>query len=175
MAFELQQKLKLSQQLIMTPQLQMAIKLLQLSRLELIDTVRQEMEENPTLEEVTDIAVEEKSVENSELEPDKTKIKEVTIEEKIHDDIEKIKRLGQWCQDASERQKKIAYKMLYIKQEKWEKYKPKDFKDLIKISGICLCFLPFLSIHLIIGQLYPVNISFSFILFSNNKSNIIFS
>jgi len=49
------------------------------------------------------------------------------------DDIEKIKRLGQWCQDASERQKKIAYKMLYIKQEKWEKYKPKDFKDLIKI------------------------------------------
>lgn len=88
MAFELQQKLKLSQQLIMTPQLQMAIKLLQLSRLELIDTVRQEMEENPTLEEVTDIAVEEKSVENSELEPDKTKIKEVTIEEKIHDDID---------------------------------------------------------------------------------------
>ena len=53
MAFELKQSLKLSQQLIMTPQLQQAIKLLQLSRLELVDTINQEMEENPLLEEVS--------------------------------------------------------------------------------------------------------------------------
>lgn len=46
------------------------------------------------------------------------------------DDIEKIKRLEQWCADASERQKKIAYKMLYVKQEEWDKYKPKSFKQL---------------------------------------------
>jgi len=52
MAFELKQNLKLSQQLIMTPQLQQAIKLLQLSRLELVDTINQEIEENPLLEEV---------------------------------------------------------------------------------------------------------------------------
>ena len=52
MAFELRQNLKLTQQLIMTPQLQQAIKLLQLSRLELVDMVNQEMEENPLLEEV---------------------------------------------------------------------------------------------------------------------------
>lgn len=52
MAFELKQNLKLAQQLIMTPQLQQAIKLLQLSRLELVDTINQEMEENPFLEEV---------------------------------------------------------------------------------------------------------------------------
>ncbi len=52
MAFELKQNLKLSQQLIMTPQLQQAIKLLQLSRLDLMDAVNQEMEENPLLEEV---------------------------------------------------------------------------------------------------------------------------
>ena len=45
MAIELRQQLKLSQQLIMTPQLQMAIKLLQLSRLELMETIRQELEE----------------------------------------------------------------------------------------------------------------------------------
>ena len=51
MAIELRQQLKLTQQLIMTPQLQMAIKLLQLSRLELMDAIRQEMEDNPTLEE----------------------------------------------------------------------------------------------------------------------------
>jgi len=51
MAFELKQNLKLAQQLIMTPQLQQAIKLLQLSRLELVDAVQQELEENPMLEE----------------------------------------------------------------------------------------------------------------------------
>jgi RNA polymerase sigma-54 factor len=49
MAFELRQNLKLSQQLIMTPQLQQAIKLLQLSRLELVETINQEMQENPLL------------------------------------------------------------------------------------------------------------------------------
>ena len=53
MAFELKQNLKLSQQLIMTPQLQQAIKLLQLSRIELVDAIQQEMEENPLLEEMT--------------------------------------------------------------------------------------------------------------------------
>jgi len=54
MALELRQQLKLSQQLIMTPQLQMAIKLLQLSRLELMDTITQELEEVPALEEITE-------------------------------------------------------------------------------------------------------------------------
>lgn len=51
MALELRQQLKLSQQLVMTPQLQQAIRLLQLSRLELMETVQQEMLENPFLEE----------------------------------------------------------------------------------------------------------------------------
>ena len=53
MALELRQNLKLTQQLVMTPQLQQAIKLLQLSRLELIDTINQELEANPVLEEVS--------------------------------------------------------------------------------------------------------------------------
>src|SRR5262249_24030568 len=51
MALELKQSLRLSQQLVMTPQLQQAIKLLQLSRLELVDLIRTEMERNPLLEE----------------------------------------------------------------------------------------------------------------------------
>ncbi len=54
MVFELKQHLKLTQQLVMTPQLQQAIKLLQLSRVELADMISQEMEENPLLEEATD-------------------------------------------------------------------------------------------------------------------------
>ncbi|MBN1850219.1 MAG: RNA polymerase factor sigma-54 [Deltaproteobacteria bacterium] len=51
MALQLRQSLSLSQQLIMTPQLQQAIKLLQLSRLELLDTINQEMEANPLLDD----------------------------------------------------------------------------------------------------------------------------
>src|SRR4051812_8779515 len=51
MAMELKQSLKLSQQLVMTPQLQQAIKLLQLSRMELLEQVREEMEQNPLLEQ----------------------------------------------------------------------------------------------------------------------------
>ncbi|PKN47729.1 MAG: RNA polymerase sigma-54 factor, partial [Deltaproteobacteria bacterium HGW-Deltaproteobacteria-16] len=54
MALELRQQLKLSQQLVMTPQLQQAIKLLQLSRLELAETIQQEIEINPVLEEITE-------------------------------------------------------------------------------------------------------------------------
>ena len=50
MALELRQSLKLSQQLVLTPQLQQAIKLLQFSSLDLLDYVEQELEENPLLE-----------------------------------------------------------------------------------------------------------------------------
>ena len=75
MAFELKQNLKLSQQLIMTPQLQQAIKLLILSRQELVDTINQEMEENPLLEEV---ATDEASAEE--------------IREQVEDDVHSIEK-----------------------------------------------------------------------------------
>ncbi|HLO26542.1 MAG TPA: RNA polymerase factor sigma-54 [Geobacteraceae bacterium] len=55
MAIEMRQQMKLSQQLVMTPQLQQAIKLLQLSRLELQDVIRQELEENPILDEAPEL------------------------------------------------------------------------------------------------------------------------
>lgn len=55
MAFEIKQSLRLSQQLVMTPQLQQAIKLLQLNRMELQEVVTQEMMENPILEEVAEL------------------------------------------------------------------------------------------------------------------------
>ncbi|MCG6963805.1 MAG: RNA polymerase factor sigma-54 [Acidobacteria bacterium] len=50
MALEQKLRLKLSQRLVMTPSLQQAIKLLQLSRLELGETLSQEILENPILE-----------------------------------------------------------------------------------------------------------------------------
>ncbi|MED5370913.1 MAG: RNA polymerase factor sigma-54 [Myxococcota bacterium] len=52
MALELRQNLKLSQQLVITPQLQQAIKLLQLSHMDLVEQIQQELVENPVLEEV---------------------------------------------------------------------------------------------------------------------------
>jgi RNA polymerase sigma-54 factor len=51
MVLELKQSPKLVQQLVITPQLQQAIRLLQLTRLELVDLISQEMKENPLLEE----------------------------------------------------------------------------------------------------------------------------
>ncbi len=89
MAIELRQQLKLTQQLIMTPQLQMAIKLLQLSRLELMDAIRQELEENPTLEEMQESSPKEQADDDglAQLQPAE-KTKEVTIDEKLSNDID---------------------------------------------------------------------------------------
>ena len=57
-------KLKQSQSLVMTPQLQQAIKLLQLTNLELTDLVEKELEENPFLENQS--SEEEKTVSDEE-------------------------------------------------------------------------------------------------------------
>ncbi|KJU84181.1 RNA polymerase sigma54 factor [Candidatus Magnetobacterium bavaricum] len=51
MALETRLEAKLTQKLVLTPQLQLAIKLLQLPQLELTQTINQEMIENPFLEE----------------------------------------------------------------------------------------------------------------------------
>ena len=81
----------------MTPQLQMAIKLLQLSRLELLDTIQQELEENPALEEIQESAPDENLAEQSETSSDETsQAEEVKIEEKIHDDIDWSNYLGEY-------------------------------------------------------------------------------
>ncbi len=54
MAIGLKQTLNLSQQLVMTPQLQQAIKLLQLSRMELENLINTELVDNPALDESDD-------------------------------------------------------------------------------------------------------------------------
>ncbi len=58
MGMEMRQELKLSQQLVMTPQLQQAIRLLQLSRMELAELVHDEMLENPILDDEMDLDAE---------------------------------------------------------------------------------------------------------------------
>ncbi len=92
MALEIRQQLKLSQQLVMTPQLQQAIKLLQLSRMELVDLVQQELEENPILEEGTEILEEkeasEEAAELQEVAAGGEEIKEVSGERDGLNDID---------------------------------------------------------------------------------------
>src|SRR5215470_1488687 len=66
MAMEMRQELKLSQQLVMTPQLQQAIRLLQLSRMVLADLVPEEMLENPILDDEMDLD-QERSRERDEM------------------------------------------------------------------------------------------------------------
>src|ERR1043166_3661207 len=61
MALEQKLHLKLSQKLIMTPSLQQAIKLLQLSKLELQEVLHQELLENPLLEESAEEAKNEEA------------------------------------------------------------------------------------------------------------------
>ncbi|RLB03047.1 MAG: RNA polymerase sigma-54 factor, partial [Deltaproteobacteria bacterium] len=51
MALDLKQELRLTQQLVITPQLQQAIKLLQLNRIELQEVIQEELSSNPLLEE----------------------------------------------------------------------------------------------------------------------------
>lgn len=59
MAVQLRQSMNLSQTLRMTPQLQQAIKLLQLSRMELETAIRKELDENPILEETQEMKEED--------------------------------------------------------------------------------------------------------------------
>jgi RNA polymerase sigma-54 factor len=97
MAIELRQHLKLAQQLIMTPQLQQAIKLLQLSRLELLETISQELQSNPLLEEGQEAEAES---DDRPAEADsanrEANVSEVTIDEKPKEDFDWEEYLGEY-------------------------------------------------------------------------------
>jgi RNA polymerase sigma-54 factor len=79
MAFELKQSLKLTQQLLMTPQLQQAIKLLQLSRMELEQFVATQLAENPCLEE----GVSESPEEAAQVEREAERTEEQVVNESM--------------------------------------------------------------------------------------------
>ena len=78
MALEVRLLQKLAQQLVMTPQLQQAIKLLQLSHLDLEGLISQELQENPALEE---------SATEEEAQPEQVKEQEKTRELEATDKI----------------------------------------------------------------------------------------
>ena len=87
MALQLKQSLALAQQLIMTPQLQQAIKLLQLSRLELLETVHTELETNPVLEEHPSEGGDEEK-ESGKDSDSETNLAEADAQEKIREEMD---------------------------------------------------------------------------------------
>lgn len=48
----------------------------------------------------------------------------------------KFERLRKWCEDVNERQTKIAYKALYVRQDEWQKFKFKTFDEVVKVFVI---------------------------------------
>lgn len=72
----MKQSLQLGQSLVMTPQLQQAIKLLQLSRMELENLINTELVENPTLDEAADSESTTKSMNEMESGENTSKVEE---------------------------------------------------------------------------------------------------
>jgi len=92
MALEQKLHLKLSQKLIMTPSLQQAIKLLQLSKLELQEVLNQELLENPLLDEsAEEVKSEETQAEETKAENEAEETKPIEVkDEKEKDSFEEI-------------------------------------------------------------------------------------
>jgi RNA polymerase sigma-54 factor len=95
MGFDLRLDMKMSQQLVMTPQLQQAIKLLQLSRMDLIDAVRDELMDNPLLEENSEISASEVKVESAQEVAQREKLTEAKDVE-LTDQVETAKEQIDW-------------------------------------------------------------------------------
>ena len=51
------------------------------------------------------------------------------------DDKLKFERLKKWCVDVNNRQTKVIYNALYIKQEEWDKDRLKNFDEVVRVFG----------------------------------------
>jgi type III restriction enzyme len=51
------------------------------------------------------------------------------------DDKIKFERLVKWCEDVNNRQSRISYKALYVKQEEYEKNKANNFDELMRLHS----------------------------------------
>ncbi|MBW2621598.1 MAG: RNA polymerase factor sigma-54 [Deltaproteobacteria bacterium] len=112
MGLQLRQTLKMTQQLVMTPQLQLAIKMLQLSRLELEETILQELEENPVLEmeqaeEPPDPEGNERADLEKQLAAFENDFKEVRVEDNARADIDWEAYLGEYSSHSAPNMREI--------------------------------------------------------------------
>lgn len=88
MGLELKLSMKLGQQMVMTPQLQQAIKLLQMNRLELTETIQNELLENPMLEEGVEISELDQKKADMERSDSSDDMKEVSPEKDKNPDFD---------------------------------------------------------------------------------------
>lgn len=89
MGIELKLQMRLGQRLVMTPMLQQAIKLLPMTRLELVQAIQIEIEQNPLLEEDMETEEPEEEEANSEDDTKETVFEEQTTLEKPEKEKEK--------------------------------------------------------------------------------------
>ena len=91
MAVKLSQSLKQTQNLMMTPQLQQAIKLLTLTHLEMTNVIAEEMVENPMLEEIEGADVKQEEGQDKDLDYEVENLeyqnKEVDLEKMNNKDL----------------------------------------------------------------------------------------
>jgi RNA polymerase sigma-54 factor len=106
---EIKQQIKLSQQLVMTPQLQQAIRLLQLSRLELIDEIRKELDANPVL---ADDEIDPRPRDNTDRSSPSPLNSEQPVEERIGE-TERVEREVDMTQRAQEKK---------VQEVDWEQF-----------------------------------------------------
>jgi len=96
MGIELKLQMRLGQRLVMTPMLQQAIKLLPMTRLELVQAIQIEIEQNPLLEEDTETEEPEEEENNSGDETKETIFEEQTTLEKPEKEKEKESEEIDW-------------------------------------------------------------------------------
>lgn len=98
--------------MVMTPQLQQAIKLLQLSRLELVDEINVELEENPVLE-MTPVSEEEdaerQGSQREEVLPVPDDFTEVRVKENLREDMDWEAFLGEYSSSPTQPNMYEAY------------------------------------------------------------------
>lgn len=49
------------------------------------------------------------------------------------DDRIKFERLQKWCSDVNDRQTRVIYKAIYVKQEEYENDKPQNFDEIVRL------------------------------------------
>jgi RNA polymerase sigma-54 factor len=130
MAFDTKLRMLQTQRMIMTPMLQQAISLLQLSRLELVQELRQQLEQNPVLEETLEeiaeaqLTQEAPETEGPEPEPPAAETAEETRAERIEEfDWES------YLQDASDYRPQLPREDLERFDAELHLTKPRSLQD----------------------------------------------
>src|SRR5512134_1813800 len=127
MAFDTRLRMLQTQRMIMTPMLQQAISLLQLSRLELVQELRQQMEQNPVLEEVLEDGAEPQLSQEQEG-PDAERTEAEQAEKDREDRIDEFD-WESYLQDASDYRPQIPREEIERLDAEVHLTKPRSLMD----------------------------------------------